>query len=232
MKATDFTTAASHLNDLLGIDLTKRLVFARPNTLQDFAVVGTLVVIFRYAEALGKTFVIHDMTTGGHQSHYLGTELDFDLNSPRYRPVAQLNVVADLLRIWEGLKPELDAFRIGFYFDNLTHTDAETLEQFTDKYGDGRTASSLHLGVRYRWTCPEYRGLPIPATGSPFVLWGRGKKAFGKSDLWIRRIRSWDVGLLKDQAFSLGRTVIARDFRALDYNPPPLSEAETLTVAP
>jgi hypothetical protein len=64
------------------------------------------------------------------------------------------------------------------------------------------------------------------------VLWGRGKKGFGKSDLWIRRIRSWDVGLLKDQALSLARTVIARDFRALDYNPPPLAEAEALTVAP
>src|SRR5512147_1009435 len=113
MKPTDFDTAATHLKDVLGIDLAKHLRFGRPQTLRDFAVLGSLVVIYRYAEALGKPLVVHDMTAGGHESHHLGTELDFDLNTPRRKPLQQLHVIADLLRLREALRAELDAFRLG-----------------------------------------------------------------------------------------------------------------------
>lgn len=232
MLATDFDTASTHLKDLLGIDLARHLVFSRADTLRDFSVLGTLVVVYRYAEALGRRLVVHDMTTGGHESHLLGTELDFDLNAPRRQPLSQLNVVADLLRMRKALAGELEAFRIGYYFDKLSNTEADTLEEFKARYGDTATSASMHLGVRYRWSCREYRGLPIPADGSAFVLWGKGKKGFGNSGLWTRRIASWDVGFLKARAEGLARTVIALDFRALDYNPPPLPAVEHLIVAP
>lgn len=162
------------------------------------------------------------MTIGGHKSHLVGTELDFDLSSKRRDPMSQVNIAGDLLRIRESLRPDLDAFRVGFYFDYLSNTEAETLEDFRDLYGGGKTSVSMHLGVRYRWSSPEYQGNPLPPDAGTFVLWGKGSRSYFNSDLWTRRIRSWNVGFLKGQCDGLARRTIATDFRALDYNPPPL----------
>lgn len=220
MTTTNFAAASAHLHELLGIDLKKHLRFTRESTLKSFSVLGSLVVVYRYAEAIGKRLVVHDMTAGGHKSHLVGTELDFDLSSNRKDPIVQLNFAADLLRIRDALRPDLDAYRVGIYFDHFSNTDAETLAQFKDQYGGGRTAVSMHLGVRYRWSSPEYQGNPLPADAGTFVLWGKGSRTYGHSDLWIRRIRSWNVGYLKGQCDPLARQTIATDFRALDYNPP------------
>lgn len=231
MLKTDFATANTHLNELLGIDLEKHVKFSNAQTLRDFSVVGTLVVVYRYAEAVGKKLVVHDMTVGGHESHLLGTELDFDVVGKRKNPMTHLQVVGDLLRMRAVLRPELEAFRIGMYFDYLSDTEADTLAEFEAKYGGGKTASSMHLGVRYKWTSDEYRGKPLPADAIAFGMWGKGSRTFGKSDLWTNRIRSWGVGFLKGRAEDLARRTIATDFRALDANPPPLAPAESLTVA-
>lgn len=228
MKETDFATASTHLNQVLGIDLDKHLNFTRASTLKAFSVIGSLVVVYRYAEALGKTLVVHDMTVGGHQSHLLGTELDFDLSSPRKDPITQVNIASDLLRIREELRTELDAFRVGIYFDFFSNTEAETFADFQQLYGDAKTAVSMHLGVRYRWSSPEYQGNPMTSATGAFVVWGKGSKGYGNSDLWARRIRSWKIGFLKEQSEPLARNTIATDFRALDNNPPRLQAEEPL----
>jgi hypothetical protein len=231
MKKTDFAAASTHLKELLGIDLKKHLSFTREGTLRAFSVVGSLVVVYRYAEAIGKRLVVHDMTVGGHKSHLMGTELDFDLNSLRKDPVTQVNIASDLLRVREVLRPDLEAFRVGIYFDYFSNTEADTFAKFKDLYGGGKTAVSMHLGVRYRWSSPEYQGNPMPPDAGAFILWGRGSKTYHNSDLWTRRIRSWGLGFLKAQAEDLARRTIATDFRALDNNPPPLRPDEPLRVA-
>lgn len=225
MYGTDFSAASRHLNDYLGIDLKTHLHFTREETLRDFSVVGSLVVVYRYAEALGRKLVVHDMTVGGHKSHLMGTELDFDMNKVRRDPMTQLHITADLLRVRGTLRPDLEAFRIGFYFDYLLHTEAETLAQFKAMYGGGKTAVSMHLGVRYKWESGDYRGGPMSEKALTFGIWGRGSRTYKNSDLWTNRIRSWAVGFLKSDAEDLARRTIATDFRALDYNPPSLAAA-------
>ena len=220
MKETTFDEASKHLNDYLGIELTKHLRFSRRGTLTNYSVVGSLVVVYRYAEALGEKLVVHDMTTGGHKSHQLGTELDFDLSSKRRDPIKQVHIISDLLRIRKVLRPELNAFRLGLYFDYFSNTEADTFQKYKDTYGGGETASSMHIGVRYKWTCEEYRGNPFPAQAGEFSFWGKGSKGYKKSGLWARRILSWPVGNLKGKCEDLAKKVIATDFRALDNNPP------------
>jgi hypothetical protein len=202
--------------------LKKHLAFTREETLRDFSVVGSLVVVYRYAEALGRKLLVRDMTVGGHKSHLMGTELDFDMNKVRRDPMTQLHMTADLLRVRGVLRPDLEAFRIGFYFDSYEHADADTLAEFKAKYAGGKTDVSMHLGVRYKWVSTDYRGGPMKDNATAFGMWGRFDKAFGKSDTWTSRIRSWAVGFLKADAEGLARRTIATDFRALDYNPPSL----------
>ena len=180
---------------------------------------------------LAKKLVVRDMTVGGHKSHLMGTELDFDLYSPSNDPVLQVNIAGDLLRISDSLRADLEAFRIGIYFDYFFNTEAVSFKQYKELYGDGKTAASMHLGVRYRWSSPEYQGGPMPPDAGKFLMWGIGRKSFNNSDLWKRRIRSWDVGFLKGKVNDLANRTIVRDFRALDYNPPPLKPTESLSVA-
>lgn len=231
MKKTDFTQASTHLKDLLGIDLTKHLSFTRKKTLNNYSVIGSLVVVYRYAEALGKKFVVHDMTAGGHQSHQLGTELDFDVASKRKDPVTQVHVISDMLRIRKALRSELDAFRLGIYVDYFYNTDANTFAKYEDMYGGGKTAASMHIGVRYKWSSQEYKGKALPPKAGAFTLWGRGSKGYEKSGLWRRRIESWNIGFLKGACESLATRTIVTDFRALDNNPPPLKPELSLRVA-
>lgn len=223
MYATDFSTVSTHLYELLGIKLTEHLHIRKEETLKDFAVVGSLVVLYRYAEVLQRKLVVHDMTTGGHKSHLLGTELDFDMDKGRKNPMTQLHITSDLLRIQATLRSELDAFRIGFYFDYLLNTEAETLAQFKAMYGGEKTPVSMHLGVRYKWKSVEYQGRPMPDKAVTFGICGKGSKSHKNSYLWTNRIRSWNVGFLSSRVEDLALRTIATDFRALDYNPPPLA---------
>jgi hypothetical protein len=220
MKATNFDAASQHLNDYLGIDLTKHLRFSRPGTLRDYSVIGSLVVVYRYAEALERKLVVHDMTTGGHKSHLLGTELDFDLSNRRRDPMEQLHVIGDMLRIRKALGSEIDAFRLGLYVDYFSNTEADSYAKYQEMYGDTKTAASMHIGVRYKWTVDDYQGRPFSKNAGPFAFWGKGSKGFKKGALWAQRIRSWPVGFVKSACDDLATDVIATDFRALDANPP------------
>jgi hypothetical protein len=62
-------------------------------------------------------------------------------------------------------------------------------------------------------------------------MWGKGNKSYMRSDWWIRRIRSWNVGRLKSAADELAQRTIATDFRALDNNPYPLAVEPSLRAA-
>lgn len=225
MKATNFDAASQHLNDYLGIDLTEHLRFSRPGTLRDYSVVGSLVVVYRYAEALERKLVVHDMTTGGHKSHLLGTELDFDLSNRRRDPLEQLHVIGDMFRIRKALGSELDAFRLGLYVDYFSNTGANSLAKYQQMYGDTKTAASMHIGVRYKWTADDYKGRPFSKKAGPFAFWGRGSEGFGNGGLWARRVRSWSVGFLKTGCDELATKTLATDFRALDNNPPSAAAA-------
>jgi hypothetical protein len=222
MKTT-FDKANKHLNDYLDMDLTKHLAFTNPGTLRDFAVVGPLVVVYRYAEELGKRLQVRHMTVGGHQSHHVATELDFDLASKRKDPIVQLNIASDLLRIRESLRRDLNAFRIGFYFDYFWNLAADSLEKFKVTYG-GKKNLSMHLGLRYKWSTEAaktaYQGGPVSSAYGSFAFWGKGSKGFSRSHFWARRIRSWDVGFLKGRSEVLATRTISADFKALEKNLP------------
>ena len=81
MMKANYEEVRWHLGYVLGIHLDQHLRIRRPGTLKHYSVIAALIVAYRYAEALGQKLVIHDMTTGGHKSHQVGTELDFDLDA-------------------------------------------------------------------------------------------------------------------------------------------------------
>lgn len=222
MLKANYDAVNAHLNFVLGIDLEKHLELRRKRTLKHYSVTAALLVAYRYAETMGQRLVVHDMTTGGHKSHQVGTELDFDLASDRYDAVKQINIASDLLCIREVLKPRLNAFRIGIYFDHLDNTDAKTYQDFKAMYGKKRLRNSMHLGVRYQWHCKEYKGGPTSSNYDEFSLWGKGSRHYGKKGLWSKRILSWNIGHLRSGAdFSIARTLL-KDFQTLDRYPPTL----------
>jgi hypothetical protein len=223
MLPTNFEACGRHLNDYLGIELTRHLRFTNAGTLTDFSVVGSLIVVYRYAEALRRRLVVHDMSTGGHKSHLLGTELDFDMDGRRRNPIEQVHVISDMLRIRRALRPFLNAFRLGLYVDYFSNTDASSWEKYQKMYRGKSASSSMHIGVRYKWTQKVYQGHPLPSSAGAFTLWGRGSTGYGNSGLWTQRIRSWPIGFLGGQCEALALRTIATDFCALDYNLPPLA---------
>lgn len=219
MMKTTYAAASVHLDTVLGIDLERHLEIRRPSTLKYYAVLGALLVIYRYAEALGQRLIIHDMTDGGtHVSHALGTEIDFDHALTPRNAVQQINMASDLLAIREVLRPYLTAFRIGVYFDRFDNVDAKTFEEFKEKYGKSRPIS-MHHGLRYPWRSADYRGAPKPMKYDAFSIWGKGTRHYGKKELWAGRIRSWNIGYLRTRASLVANTLLA-DFLALDRNPP------------
>src|SRR5262249_52231329 len=111
MLETTYEAARAHLQIVLGIDLEHHLEFSQPKQLRRYALLGCLIVAYRYAEALGQRIIIFDMNTGGHKSHLVGTELDFDYAPDPHDPVNQVNVISDLLRVRELMESEVDAFR-------------------------------------------------------------------------------------------------------------------------
>ena len=225
MKATDIDEACNYVRGVLGVDLKKHLKFGQPQTFNNFSVLGSVIVLYRYAEAIGQPIILHDMTTGGHQSHHLGTELDFDLKSKRKDAVKQAHITADLLRIRQAIRSKLNAFRIGFYFDYFKSEaakGAESFEKFKEEYGSKRVAYSMHLGARYQWSSQEFVGNPIPSDAAVFGIWGRGSKGYKQSGVWTRRFLKWNIGFLKSGCQKLATETLLKDFRTLDDNPPPL----------
>ncbi len=71
-----------YLNEKADIDLNAELDFSRHSTMRTFALVGPLVVLYRYAALLDFKIKVKDMFAGGHQSHCIGSELNF---RPQYR---------------------------------------------------------------------------------------------------------------------------------------------------
>jgi hypothetical protein len=218
---TTFEEARAHLEIVLRIDLQRHLDFRHPGQLEYYALLGALIVAYRYAEALGQHVVIFDMNTGGHKSHLVGTELDFDYQPEPHDPVNQVNVISDLLRVREAMRPEMNAFRLGFYFDRFDDTEALEVRTFADfqrTYGSGRH-SSMHLGVRYKFQSQDYHGAKTSSLYGEFAFWGQGSEGFGKSGLWARRIRSWDIGFIRERA-DLVAAAALEDLAALDQSPP------------
>ena len=221
MQEGNFDQVNEHFGAVLGIDLEKHIHFKRKSTLKHYSLTGALLVLYRYAEELGQKIVVHDMTTGGHKSHQLGTELDFDFDAKRKNADKQVNIVSDLLRIRDVLRSDLNAFRIGFYFDHLNNTSAKTYSDFKDMYK--KVDYSMHLGVRFNWTSPEYKGNKASSNYDKFSLWGKGSRHYGKKNLWIKRIRSWNIGHIKARADSVAANKILPDFQALDMTTPAMT---------
>lgn len=219
MLKTKYDAANAHLDIVLGINLEKHLEIWNKKSLKHYAVLGALLVVYRYAEALGQKLIIHDMTSDGHESHLLGTELDFDLVSDRRNPVQQINMASDLIRIRDILRPYFNAFRIGIYFDHFNNTEAKTYEDFKEMYGKKSTGVSMHLGVRYQWQSQDYKGALPPANYDEFSLWGKGKGHYNRKGLWAKRILSWDIGFIKGRSIQVAHTLL-NDFILLDRNPP------------
>jgi hypothetical protein len=220
MLETTFEEARTHLRIVLGIELTDHLDFRRPKQLKSFALVGSLVVAYRYATVLGERIVIFDMSSGSHESHHIGTELDFDYGPDTHDAENQMNVIADMLRVREAIAPWLDAFRLGIYFDRMDDKEALKVKTFDDyKRAYDRVRYSMHLGVRYKFKSEDYKGKKLPAGGSAFVLWGKGGKGFAMSPLWTKRIRSWDIGFIKRRAYLVAALAL-HDFLKLDQHPP------------
>jgi len=218
MLACTYEEARAHLQIVLGIDLENHLEFRNKNQLKFYALLGTLVVIYRYAEALGQHMRIFDMSTGGHKSHLVGTELDFDYAPDAHDPVNQINVASDMLRVREAVESEMDAFRIGIYFDHFENTDVRTFEEYRATYGRNRN-KSMHLGVRYKFQSADYQGERPPAGYGLFSFWGKGSRTYGNHALWARRILSWNIGFIRERAVLVGATVL-KDLAALDQSPP------------
>jgi hypothetical protein len=222
MKATTFDGAIAHVENVLGVTLTDHVEFSSPGTFKNYSVLGSVLTVYRYAEAIGQRLVIHHLTAHGHKSHLLGTELDFDIDGRRKDPLQQVHVISDMLRIRNAMQDRLNAFRLGFYFDFLNSPDAEaakSLQKFESTYKDVKTASSMHIGVRYRWKSEEYRGNPLGSNSLVFGVWGRGSRTFLRSDRWTRRLLDWPVGFLRAGCTRLAKDVLLDDFRQLDRYP-------------
>jgi hypothetical protein len=219
MQIANFAAVDEHLRRVLNITLTQHLEFRRPKGVNNYAIIAPLLVLYRYAEALPQNIVIHDASVGGHQSHLLGTELDFTYSENGHNAMRQAEVVSDLLNVREILAPQVTAFRIGFYFDRFDNLAANTLEAFRDLYGSSRLLSN-HLGIRYPWTSDDYEGAQPSKKYGYMAFWGRGTDGFGQGDRWARRILSWNLGLLPAGRAQLIAQRVVNDFQILDRNPP------------
>ena len=170
----------------MGIDLERHLDIRHPEQFKTYALLGTLIVVYRYAEALGHHMVIFDMTTGGpHVSHkHDGFHFDYETGA-MFNPVNQANVISDMLRVGRAMNERLHAFRLGFHFDFFNNKAAiDTVRTFDDfQRIDGRSPaefrslrghrlSSMHLGVRYEFESADYRASTRPGGAS-----GAGTKA-------------------------------------------------------
>lgn len=221
-----------YLNETAGIDLNAELDFSRHGTMRTFALVCPLVVLYRYAALLDFKIKVKDMFAGGHQSHCIGSELDFDHSTDKLNVEKQVKMTNDLLRLRQKLKPELDAFRLGFYFDKFNNIEKdgkarqETIdyEQFIKTY-KGKMKYSMHLGVIYDWKYPnavsKYATIGKPE--AKFSFWGRGSKSYHKQTFWEKRFikgfkkGNGPKGFLTDNQISSVSEQILSDFRWLDF---------------
>jgi hypothetical protein len=219
MQIANFAAVDEHLRKVLNVTLTNQLQFQRERGVSSYATIAPILVLYRYAEALPQNIIIHDVSVGGHESHLLGTELDFTYSERGHNAIRQAEVVSDLLRIRETMGPQVTAFRIGFYFDRFDNLEADTLDAFRDRYGSTRLVSN-HLGIRYPWTSDDYRGAPAPRDYGYMAFWGRGSRTFGQGRRWEQRILSWNLGLLHTGHAALIAQRVLNDFRSLDRNPP------------
>lgn len=215
----NFDAVDVHLRKVLNITLTDRLEFWQPKGVNNYAIIAPLILLYRYAEALPKKIIIHDASVGGHKSHTALTELDFTYAKDGFNAMRQADVISDLLNIRKIMKPQLTAYRLGFYFDNFTNHQADTLDRFRELYGS-KKLSSNHLGIRYPWTSSDYEGNTPSKKYGYFAFWGQGLEGFGEGERWAKRILSWNLGLLPAGRAQLIAQRVMDDFKMLDRNPP------------
>src|SRR5262245_60955281 len=146
MLQCTYEEARAHLGIVVGIDLEGHLDFRHPKQLKFYSQLGALLVVYRYADALGQRMTIFDIfARGTHESHIYGTDLDFDYGPDPHDPVNQANVISDLLRVKDAMVSQMTAFRLGFYFDKFENTEVKTFDAFKATYGNN-TNKSMHLG--------------------------------------------------------------------------------------
>ena len=149
-KATTFSKLVNHLDSVCSVDLKKHLEFKQTSTIKDYALASSIMVLYRYAEKMGKKIEVRDGIARGHKSHIkLRTEVDFDLDGNgdkgKRDPLIQIRLVGDLLGIRDKIKKELAAFRLGFYFDyfDKAKNRAKTYEQFKTRYKNKESGASM-----------------------------------------------------------------------------------------
>lgn len=223
-----------YLEEVAGIDLNSQLDFSRHSTLRTFALAGPLIVLYRYAEQLPFRITVKDMFAGGHQSHCIGSELDFDHSTDKLKVDKQVNMIHDLLLIRQKLRSELVAFRLGFYFDRFDHVkdksgkvrlETKDYAAFIKTYKKGHIKYSLHLGVMYRWKYPsavsKYATIGQPK--AKFSFWGRGTKSFNKQTFWEQRFMKGFAqgegpkGFLSENQINRVSEQVLNDFQWLDF---------------
>ena len=209
---TTFITFKKHLNSVCGIDLETHLEFLKKHTITNYSLATSILVLYRYAEKLGKKIQVRDAIAGGHKSHAaLLTETDFDLleNAVNWKPKIQIELAGDLLVISDKAKKDLSAFRLGFYFDKFKEAKKEvgekntagqkdyTKAKFLEVYGEEKAGASMHIGARYDFKKNEYLGKKIKK-GVVFGLWGSGGTRDGTGDFWAEKIKEWKCSYLDD----------------------------------
>ena len=218
-KKTNKQKLREHVKTVCGIDLETRLTISRPNTMKDFALVGPLVVLYHYAGYFEEKIHIQDMVASGHKSHLLGSELDFDSegNEKDLDPIIHIKMAADLLQLKDKMQDRLDSFRLGVYFDRFDTAKAKTFEEFEKTYAKQKSAATMHLGVRYKWTHKDYKAGPVLMK---FGWWGKGSEHFGKGGLWEKRVKSWNIGYLDSAALDAIAADVLKHFALLNASPP------------
>jgi hypothetical protein len=215
-----------HLAAVLGINLNDHLDFSKSTTLKTFALVPPLLVLYHYAKAVNFKLQVRDMMASGHKSHCMGSELDFwrSPSSKGKKVAEQAPIIVDLLKLRDKMKPSLNSFRLGFYFDRFdTTTHAKDYATFLKAY-KSKKLSPIHLGVTYRWNhvaaVAKYATVSQPA--AKFGFWGRGSENFGKQRFWEKKLtgsfkeNGKYIGHLNDQKIVDVRSAVLHSFRCLE----------------
>lgn len=226
LHKTNYDEATAHLKRACGIDLPLQLTSQRWRTLSAWSILSPLVLLYRYSEQIHEKLRLYDMVEDGHKSHMSGTDLDFGYadDGKAHKAVHQVRVINDLLELGEALHAQsskIQAFRVGFYFDNLVGNDnlaklkkAEDKEaKFVELYEKKRWTSSMHLGLRYDFSDDIYKGDTTYGNGK-YVLWGRETDATG-SGAWKEIFKDMDGNLTKAECAKVATTTLA-DLGKLD----------------
>lgn len=226
LQKTNYDEANAHLRRACGIDLGVQLTSQRWRTLSAWSILPPLVLLYRYSEQIHQKLRLYDMVEDGHQSHLSGTDLDFGYadDTKAHKAMHQVKIVNDMLELGDALHAQsakIQAFRVGFYFDNLLGNDnlgkiqkAEDKQaKFIELYEKKRWTSSMHLGLRYAFSDAIYKGDTAYGNGK-YVMWGREKSAKGSS-AWKTVFKDMSGHLSVGECAKVATTVL-NDLKSLD----------------